>query len=119
MKSSYGCSFEKDLGRAFPSSFFPFTEPSAESRYAVRDVQWSRLPCVQTNRLVEIMGLRHGAQCTAHVGIDPENFKALPLVMGLSALAMLRYGVNDLRLFFDNDPTFFYLSFARSIPFRV
>lgn len=89
-----------DLQVRFRPSFFPFTEPSAEIDVAF-------MSGALEGRWLEIAGcgmvhpnvLRFG-------GIDPERYTGFAFGMGLDRLAMLRYGVNDLRLFFDNDLRF-------------
>lgn len=99
--------FEKDLKVRFRPSFFPFTEPSAEV-----DIQCVMCSgsgcrvCKQTGWL-EVMGcgMVH-PKVFRSVGIDPEQYQGFAFGMGVERLAMLRYGVNDLRLFFDNDLRF-------------
>lgn len=100
--------FERDqLSVRFRPSYFPFTEPSAEV-----DIQ-----CVMCNGdgcrvcshsgWLEVMGcgMVH-PEVFRHSGIDPERYTGFAFGMGAERLAMLRYGVNDLRLFFDNDLRF-------------
>ncbi|MDY3197961.1 MAG: phenylalanine--tRNA ligase subunit alpha [Pseudomonadaceae bacterium] len=99
--------FEKDLQVRFRPSFFPFTEPSAEV-----DIQCVMCNgcgcrvCKQTGWL-EVMGcgMVH-PNVFRSSGIDPEHYQGFAFGMGVERLAMLRYGVNDLRLFFDNDLRF-------------
>ncbi|MBL4781741.1 MAG: phenylalanine--tRNA ligase subunit alpha [Porticoccaceae bacterium] len=99
--------FEADLAVRFRPSYFPFTEPSAEV-----DIQCTNCKgkgcrvCKQTGWL-EIMGcgMVHPNVFT-HSGIDPEQYTGFAFGMGVERLAMLRYGVNDLRLFFENDLRF-------------
>lgn len=88
--------FETDeLKIRFRPSFFPFTEPSAEM-----DMSWG-------DRWLEIggCGMVH-PNVLKHVGIDSEKYIGFAFGMGVERLAMLRYGVNDLRLFFENDLQF-------------
>ena len=88
--------FEQDeLQVRFRPSFFPFTEPSAEM-----DMSWN-------GGWLEIggCGMVH-PNVLAHVGIDAEKYQGFAFGLGLERLTMLRYGVNDLRLFFDNDLRF-------------
>ena len=99
--------FEKDLQVRFRPSFFPFTEPSAE--VDIQCVMCSGCGCrvcKQTGWL-EVMGcgMVH-PNVFRSSGIDPEQFQGFAFGMGVERLAMLRYGVNDLRLFFDNDLRF-------------
>lgn len=103
--------FERDdIGIRFRPSYFPFVEPGVEI-----DMAWSRHEPAGSNSsrkggevsYLEIAGagvvhpdvLRNG-------GIDPERYSGFAFGMGLDRLAMLKYGVNDLRLFFENDLKF-------------
>ncbi|MEN9659027.1 MAG: hypothetical protein RL571_2492 [Pseudomonadota bacterium] len=88
--------FERDdLEVRFRPSFFPFTEPSAEI-----DVKWSK-------GWMEVggCGMVH-PNVLKNVGIDSEKFTGFAFGIGLDRFAMLYYGVNDLRLFFENDISF-------------
>ncbi|WP_028886747.1 phenylalanine--tRNA ligase subunit alpha [Teredinibacter turnerae] len=91
--------FEKDdLEVRFRPSFFPFTEPSAEF-----DIQWASS---KTGWLeVGGCGMVHPNVLRAS-GVDPEVYTGFAFGLGVERLAMLRYGVNDLRLFFENDLDF-------------
>jgi phenylalanyl-tRNA synthetase alpha chain len=93
--------FEKDLQVRFRPSYFPFTEPSAEV-----DIEWGR-NSDGTIKWLEVMGcgMVHPKVFTA-AGIDPETWRGFAFGMGVERLAMLRYGVNDLRMFFENDMRF-------------
>jgi phenylalanyl-tRNA synthetase alpha chain len=85
----------EDMRVRFRPSFFPFTEPSAEM-----DMSWK-------GGWLEIggCGMVH-PNVLKHVGIDSEKYIGFAFGMGVERLAMLRYGVNDLRLFFENDLQF-------------
>ena len=88
--------FERDdLQVRFRPSFFPFTEPSAEM-----DMSWN-------GGWLEIggCGMVH-PNVLKHVNIDSEKYIGFAFGLGVERLAMLRYGVNDLRLFFENDLRF-------------
>ena len=88
--------FERDdLEVRFRPSFFPFTEPSAEM-----DMSWN-------GGWLEIggCGMVH-PEVFRHVGIDSEKYRGFAFGLGVERLTMLRYGVNDLRLFFNNDMRF-------------
>ena len=88
--------FERDdLQVRFRPSFFPFTEPSAEI-----DMSWN-------GGWLEIggCGMVH-PNVLKHVNIDSEKYIGFAFGLGVERLAMLRYGVNDLRLFFENDLRF-------------
>ena len=99
--------FERSLPVRFRPSYFPFTEPSAEVDIAcvMCDGQGCRV-CKQTGWL-EVLGcgMVHPA-VFGHVGIDAEHYAGYAFGMGVERLAMLRYGINDLRLFFENDLRF-------------
>ena len=99
--------FEKDLPVRFRSSYFPFTEPSAEMDMGCVfcNSKGCRI-CKQTGWL-EVLGcgmvhpevLRHGK-------VDSRDYSGYAFGLGVERLTMLRYGVNDLRLFFNNDLSF-------------
>lgn len=99
--------FEKELPVRFRPSYFPFTEPSAE--VDIECVMCSGdgcRVCSQTGWL-EVLGcgMVHPNVLRAS-GVDPEKYQGFAFGMGVERMAMLRYGVNDLRLFFDNDMKF-------------
>ncbi len=85
--------FEMELKFRFRPSFFPFTEPSAEVDIRKADGSW-----------LEVLGcgMVH-PQVLKNVNIDPEKFSGFAFGMGLDRLAMLKYGIPDLRLLFEND----------------
>ena len=99
--------FEKDLQVRFRPSYFPFTEPSAEVdiECVMCNGAGCRV-CSQTGWL-EVMGcgMIHPEVFSA-VNIDSERYSGYAFGMGVERLAMLRYGINDLRLFFENDLKF-------------
>jgi phenylalanyl-tRNA synthetase alpha chain len=99
--------FEQDLSMRLRSSYFPFTEPSAE--VDITCVLCRGLGCrvcKQTGWLeIAGCGMVHPHVFTA-CGIDPERYSGWAFGAGIERLAMLRYGVNDLRLFFENDLRF-------------
>jgi phenylalanyl-tRNA synthetase alpha chain len=88
--------FEEDLKVRFRPSYFPFTEPSAEVDVMGKNGQW-----------LEVLGcgMVHPNVLRA-VNIDPETYTGFAFGMGVERLTMLRYGVNDLRAFFENDLRF-------------
>nr|WP_136249560.1 phenylalanine--tRNA ligase subunit alpha [Ningiella ruwaisensis] len=88
--------FEEDLKIRFRPSYFPFTEPSAEVDVMGKNGQW-----------LEVLGcgMVHPNVLRA-VNIDPETYTGFAFGMGVERLTMLRYGVNDLRAFFENDLRF-------------
>ncbi len=100
--------FERDDLRArFRPSFFPFTEPSAEMDIGciICANQGCRV-CGQSGWL-EVLGcgMVH-PNVFGHVGIDSEQYPGFAFGLGVERLAMLRHGVNDLRIFFENDLRF-------------
>ncbi|MGQ7248459.1 phenylalanine--tRNA ligase subunit alpha [Halomonas sp. V046] len=100
--------FERDdLSVRFRPSYFPFTEPSAEVDIACVMCSGDGCRVCSHTGWLEIMGcgMVH-PEVFRHGGIDPERYTGFAFGMGAERLAMLRYGVNDLRLFFDNDLRF-------------
>ncbi|OGT43078.1 MAG: phenylalanine--tRNA ligase subunit alpha [Gammaproteobacteria bacterium RIFCSPHIGHO2_12_FULL_40_19] len=87
--------FEKEIPLRFRPGYFPFTEPSAEV-----DIAWG-------DRWLEVLGcgMVH-PNVLNNVGIDSEKYTAFAFGIGLDRLAMLRYGINDLRMMFENDVRF-------------
>jgi phenylalanyl-tRNA synthetase alpha chain len=89
-----------DLVLRFRPSFFPFTEPSAEI-----DIQFPSGPLA--GRWLEVAGSGQvHPNVVRNMGLDPEHYIGFAFGMGPDRLTMLRYGVNDLRLFFDGDIRF-------------
>jgi len=105
--------FETDLDIRLRPSYFPFTEPSAEVDIScvfclddkTGQAQGCRI-CKHTG-WIEVLGsgMVH-PEVFKHVGIDAEKYTGFAFGLGVERLTMLRYGVDDLRLFFDNDLTF-------------
>ena len=89
-----------DLALRFRPSFFPFTEPSAEI-----DIQFPSGPLAGHWLEVAGSGQVH-PNVIRNMGLDPERYIGFAFGMGPDRLTMLRYGVNDLRLFFDGDIRF-------------
>ena len=92
--------FEREVEALFRPSYFPFVEPGADVH-----MRWEAPG--QAPRWLELLGcgVVHPNVLTA-VGIDPEQYTGYAFGMGVERLAMLRYGVDDLRRFFDNDLRF-------------
>ncbi len=93
--------FETDaLQLRFRPSYFPFTEPSAEI-----DIMFETGPL--KGRWLEVSGAGQvHPQVIRNMGLDPERYIGFAFGSGIDRLAMLRYGVNDLRLFFEGDLRF-------------
>lgn len=89
-----------DMQIRFRPSYFPFTEPSAEI-----DMMFNSGPL--KGRWLEVSGSGQvHPQVVRNMGLDPERYIGFAFGSGIDRLAMLRYGVNDLRLFFDGDLRF-------------
>jgi phenylalanyl-tRNA synthetase alpha chain len=88
--------FEREVDLRFRPSYFPFTEPSAEVDIRAESGKW-----------LEILGcgIVH-PHVLRNAGVDSEEFSGYAFGMGVERLAMLRYGVPDLRAFFENDLPF-------------
>jgi phenylalanyl-tRNA synthetase alpha chain len=87
--------FEREVEALFRPSYFPFVEPGADVH-----IRWE-------DRWLEVLGcgVVHPAVLEA-VGIDAERYSGYAFGLGVERFAMLRYGVDDLRRFFDNDVRF-------------
>ena len=92
--------FERDFEMRFRPSYFPFTEPSAEV-----DIRWDRDD--GSERWLEVLGcgMVH-PNVLKNCGIDAEKYTGFAFGLGVERFAMLRYGVTDLRDFFENDVRF-------------
>jgi phenylalanyl-tRNA synthetase alpha chain len=95
--------FEEELQVQFRPSYFPFTEPSAE----VDIMRTVKRGGNASQSWLEVLGcgMVH-PQVLKNCGIDPEKYTGFAFGMGVERFAMLRYGVNDLRQFFENDLRF-------------
>lgn len=99
--------FEADIPVRFRPSYFPFTEPSAEVDIQCTNCAGKGCRVCSNTGWLEVMGcgMVHPNVFTSS-GIDTEKYSGFAFGMGVERLAMLRYGVNDLRLFFENDLKF-------------
>lgn len=97
----------EDLAVRFRPSYFPFTEPSAEVDIGCTQCQGKGCRVCKQTGWLEIMGcgMVH-PEVLKHGGVDATEYSGFAFGMGIERLAMLRYGVNDLRLFFENDERF-------------
>jgi phenylalanyl-tRNA synthetase alpha chain len=104
--------FEQPLGMRMRPSYFPFTEPSAEVDIECVFCHGAGCRVCKQTGWLEILGsgMIHPNVLNA-AGIDPERWQGYAFGMGIERLAMLRYGVDDLRLFFEND-----LKFLKQFP---
>jgi phenylalanyl-tRNA synthetase alpha chain len=99
--------FGEDTAPRFRPSFFPFTEPSAE--VDIRCVMCSGRGCRVCGQSgwLEILGSGMvDPEVFRNVGYDPEEFTGFAFGLGLERIAMLKFGISDIRLFFDNDMRF-------------
>ena len=100
--------FEREqLATRFRPSFFPFTEPSAEMDIGCVICNGAGCRVCSHTGWLEVLGcgMVH-PNVLQHVNIDSEKYIGFAFGLGVERLAMLRYGVNDLRLFFENDLRF-------------
>jgi len=99
--------FERDLAMRLRASYFPFTEPSAEVDISCIFCAGAGCRTCKHTGWLEIAGcgMVHPNVLRAS-GVDAERYTGYAFGAGIDRLAMLRYGVNDLRLFFDNDLRF-------------
>src|SRR3979490_874293 len=106
--------FERPLGMRLRPSYFPFTEPSAEADIECVFCNGKGCRICKHTGWLEILGcgMIHPNVLRA-AGIDSERWQGYAFGMGIDRLAMLRYGVDDLRLFFDND-----FQFLREFPLK-
>ncbi len=99
--------FGKDINVRFRPSFFPFTEPSAEYDFSCVFCRGEGCRVCKHTGWMEISGagMVHPNVFRA-VGIDPEEYTGYAFGMGIDRIAMLKYGIDDIRLFFENDLRF-------------
>jgi phenylalanyl-tRNA synthetase alpha chain len=99
--------FETSLEVRFRPSYFPFTEPSAEADVSCVICHAKGCRVCKFTGWLEVLGcgMVH-PEVFRHVGIDSERWTGFAFGLGVERLAMLRYGVNDLRLFYENDLRF-------------
>lgn len=99
--------FEKDVKMRLRPSYFPFTEPSAEVDISCVACGGSGCRVCKNTGWVEVAGcgVVHPNVLRA-VNVDPERYTGYAFGMGIDRLTMLRYNVNDIRLYFDNDLRF-------------
>jgi len=93
----------KNVKMRFRPSYFPFTEPSAEVDIGYR-IENGRIVIGEGDKWLEILGcgMVH-PNVLRNVKVDPDKYQGFAFGMGIDRLAMLKYGINDLRAFFEND----------------
>jgi phenylalanyl-tRNA synthetase alpha chain len=99
--------FERDLQLRFRPSYFPFTEPSAEVDVQCVSCGGKGCRVCKQSGWIEVLGcgMVH-PNVFDYVGVDNEQYTGFAFGMGVERLAMLYYGINDIRLFFENDLRF-------------
>jgi len=99
--------FEKDLALRFRPSFFPFTEPSAEVDIGCVICGGEGCRVCKRTGWIEILGSGMiDPEVFKMVGYDPEIYSGFAFGLGVERIAMLKYGIDDLRLFYENDLRF-------------
>ena len=99
--------FEKDLPLRFRPSFFPFTEPSAEVDIACVICEGKGCRVCKHTGWLEILGSGMiDPEVFKMVGYDPEVYSGFAFGLGVERIAMLKYGINDIRLYYENDLRF-------------
>ncbi|MDO9042993.1 MAG: phenylalanine--tRNA ligase subunit alpha [Desulfocapsaceae bacterium] len=99
--------FDKDLPLRFRPSFFPFTEPSAEVDIACVICGGSGCRVCKQTGWLEILGAGMiDPEVFKMVGYDPEIYSGFAFGLGIERIAMLKYGINDIRLYYENDLRF-------------
>jgi phenylalanyl-tRNA synthetase alpha chain len=99
--------FGKDISVRFRPSFFPFTEPSAEYDFSCVFCKGKGCKVCKGTGWMEISGsgMVH-PNVLENVNIDPEKYSGYAFGMGIDRIAMLKYGIDDIRIFFENDLRF-------------
>jgi len=99
--------FGENVKLRFRPSFFPFTEPSAEVDLSCIICQGKGCSVCSRSGWLEILGAGMvNPKVFKKVGYDPEKYTGFAFGMGVERIAMLKYGINDIRLFFENDTRF-------------
>jgi phenylalanyl-tRNA synthetase alpha chain len=99
--------FKKDLPLRFRPSFFPFTEPSAEVDIACVMCDGAGCRVCKKTGWLEILGSGMiDPEVFKMVGYDPEVYSGFAFGLGIERIAMLKYGIDDIRLFYENDQRF-------------
>ncbi|WP_041971992.1 phenylalanine--tRNA ligase subunit alpha [Geobacter sp. OR-1] len=99
--------FGKEIGVRLRPSFFPFTEPSAEVDIACVICKGKGCRVCKQSGWLEILGAGMvDPEVFRHVQYDPESVSGFAFGMGIERIAMLKYGINDMRLLFENDLRF-------------
>ncbi len=99
--------FAPSVKTRFRPSFFPFTEPSAQMDVSCWICNGSGCPVCKQSGWIELLGAGMvNPKVLSGVGIDPEKYSGFAFGVGIERIAFIKYGVNDLRLFYENDARF-------------
>jgi phenylalanyl-tRNA synthetase alpha chain len=99
--------FQDDLPLRFRPSFFPFTEPSAEVDIACVICKGAGCRVCKQTGWIEILGAGMiDPEVMNMVGYDPEQFSGFAFGLGVERIAMLKYGIDDIRMYYENDLRF-------------
>lgn len=99
--------FDSDTPVRFRPSFFPFTEPSAEVDIGCIFCKGKGCPVCKGSGWLEILGAGMvNPRVFEMIGYDPEQYTGFAFGMGIERIAMLKYGIDDIRLFYENDLRF-------------
>lgn len=99
--------FERELALRFRPSFFPFTEPSAEVDIACVICGGSGCRVCKRSGWLEILGSGLiDPEVLKMVGYDPDRYSGFAFGLGVERIAMLKYGIDDIRLYYENDLRF-------------
>jgi phenylalanyl-tRNA synthetase alpha chain len=99
--------FGEGVGVRFRPSFFPFTEPSAEVDIACLICRGKGCRVCKNSGWLEILGCGMvDPEVFKSVGYDPDKYSGFAFGMGIERITMLKFGINDIRLFFENDLRF-------------
>jgi len=99
--------FGDDVRLKFRTSFFPFTEPSAEVDISCFLCKGKGCPLCKHYGWLEILGCGMiDPNVLSHAGYDPEKYTGYAFGIGVERIAMLKYGITDIRLFYENDVRF-------------
>ncbi len=99
--------FAKELPLRFRPSFFPFTEPSAEVDIACVICEGDGCRVCKKTGWIEILGAGMvDPEVFKYVGYDPKVYSGFAFGLGVERIAMLKYGINDIRLYYENDQRF-------------
>ena len=99
--------FDKEIGLRFRPSFFPFTEPSAEVDIGCVICRGKGCRVCKQTGWLEILGAGMiDPEVFKMVGYDPEEYSGFAFGLGIERIAMLKYGIDDIRLFYENDLRF-------------